>query len=168
MQSPMTYQRPPQLGLLPVALPVAVSGVGAAVSAVANFVGGVFGGSSDPQKDRERKARIDLAFQLAMAADPRPQTTTSPYSNLGGLTGLEYLQLTATDRNASGSALTYRYAQLKWVEYQARRAAGTVGTGLISVSDLPSQIGVVGSVASNPITLLLLVGGAFLLLRRRR
>jgi hypothetical protein len=67
-----------------------------------------------------------------------------------------------------GSKVAQAYAKVKWAEYQARHAAGTVGTGLISVSDIPSQIGgTVVRTLSNPIALAAIVGGAYLLLRKK-
>lgn len=187
------YLRPPSccddgLGALP-AIPIALAKLGTITTSL-NGVASLVGlNSSDPARDRERINRINVAFQAAMAGDTSPITTGDPNTNLGGVSGAEYLECIATNNrnnpaapgppcpgsgNPSGAAvygsqIAYRYAQLKWGEYRARVAAGAVGTALIGQSDIPSRVGyAVQSVVTNPITLVLLAGGAYLLLRRKR
>lgn len=143
------------LGLVPAAATTVLS-----VSQVLSKLGL---GSSDPVKDQERLNRIARAYDAAMAGD------TSKLSFLGGRSGEEYLQLVATDKNAAGSTVAYRAAQLKWGELQARRAAGVIGSGLIGQSDIPtSAVGAASRTLSNPWVLAALAGGVYLLIRRRR
>ena len=151
----MYVEQRPGLGVVPVAATTVLS-VGQVLSKLGL-------GSSDPVKDQERLNRIATAYDAAMAGDTRKLPI------LGGRTGEDYLRLVATNKNEAGSEVAYRMAQLKWGEYQARRAAGIIGSGLIGQSDIPtSAIGAVGRTLSNPWVLAAVAGGAYLLLRRRR
>lgn len=118
--------------------------------------------SSDPVKDQERINRINLAFDLAMSG------STQVRSDLGGMTGAAYLQYIAADATHAGSQIAYRYAQAKWAEYRARHAAGVVGGGLISVSDVPATVvGTIQRAVTNPLVLGGVAVGAYLLLKKR-
>lgn len=128
-----------------------------------NQVEALFGlNSSDPARDQERINRINYAYDLAMRGDTSPQTSTSPNTNLNGMSGADYLQYIATndggrgDPPVYGSQIARRYAQAKYAEYQARLAAGQIGIGLIGQSTIPGQI---QSYASSALVWVLVIAG---------
>ncbi len=166
---------PDYLRPLPVGLGLGPVDVVTALNTAASLVGL---NPSDPERDKIRIGNINTAFSLAMSgnATPQPQLT-----NAGGapMSGADYLQYIATNNGGHpdtpngaavyGSQIAYRYAQIKWREFQARHLAGTVGGALIGQSDIPSQVGfVVQSIATNPLVLAGLAAGAYFLIKRRK
>jgi hypothetical protein len=117
--------------------------------------------SSDPVKDQERIARVDDSFRAAMSGSPVNRDGHDPVVCLRDMAAGSGLCVV-------GSKVAQAYAKVKWAEYQARHAAGTVGTGLISVSDIPSQIGgTIQRAVTNPLVIGGVVLGAYLLMKRR-
>jgi hypothetical protein len=149
--------------------------VGAILTGV-NQVAALFGlNSSDPGRDQQRINRINVAFDLAMRGNDTPQTTGSPDSNLEGMTGAQYLEYIATNDHGRGnppvygSQIAYRYAQGKYAEYKTRVTAGTVGVGLIGVSDIPAKISqVVTSSVGVVVIAVVVVIGIVILTRKGR
>lgn len=163
---------PPRgMGLLP-AVPVAVATGGTVLKALSTvgasipILGGIFQ-SSDPEADRRRVTRIDTTFNAAMAGDPSAISCLSDMAK--GISSGP----TDPRQCAVGSTLAAAYAKARWIEYQGRVAAGTVGTGLLKTggvlvgeSNIPSQIGAtISRVMTNPLLLGGLAVGVYLLLR---
>lgn len=138
-----------------------------ALAAVQSAISSIFQGS-DPVKDKQRQARIDSYFAGAMQGSKSAEAELRCYA---GTTDPTWLALAPNKDssggcgNAAGSTPSRNYAKAKVLELEARRAAGQIGTGLIGVSDLPSQV--VGFFA-NPYVLGLGAVVLYLVFRPRR
>ena len=147
----------PGLGAVPV--------LSFALASVQNAIGGIFS-SSDRVKDAERKLRVDQHYAGAMAGDAGSLACLMSDAELGPQTAGCIV----------GSKVAVVYAKAKYAEYQARSAAGPIGTGLVQVgggliqqSTIPTNIAAtIQKAMSNPLIIGGVVLGAFLLLRKKR
>lgn len=138
----------PRLGALPSV--ASLNPVTQAVSTVTGLVTSLFSGS-DPAKDRERKNRIDGQYNQAMAGNAAAVSCLRDMAQ-GVSSGPNDPRTCAV-----GSSWAAAYAKAKWIEYQARVAAGQVGGALIGQSNLPTTaVGAVKSMAP------LVIGGVLL------
>lgn len=92
-------------------LPVAITGAVSIASKASSLLG-----SSDPQKDAERRARIDQTFSMAVAGSTQAADCLDDMANrtFGGT------------RCAVGSDWAVNYAKTRWSEFKSLQAAGQV------------------------------------------
>lgn len=137
-----------QLGFIPlVAIPAAVETASTAWNAISSIFG-----SSDPARDGARKARVDTAYNAAMAGDVSAETCLR-----------EMAQGVSTGPNDSrscalGSQVAAEYAKRRYGTFLQAKAAGQVQTG-----------GVLGKLTGSPMLLGALgLGLVFVLMKGSR